>query len=68
MGMLPAHLTELQRVQNLIVAMEWACGCPDGPSRSAVIDLILEEIRAVLEGIIRPGIGAATVAGGASGE
>ncbi|WP_444891369.1 hypothetical protein [Microbulbifer sp. DLAB2-AA] len=47
-----AHVQQLHRVNNLCAGLEWVAGCPDQTVRTALLQLIGEEVEETLQGVI----------------
>lgn len=50
--MLSAHIQQLYRARDLNTGLEWVAMCPDQGARSAMVQLVGEEMGALLSGVI----------------
>lgn len=46
------HIQQLQGIKGLCVGLEWVAKCPDQSARQLLVDLVNEEMAAVLDGVI----------------
>ncbi|QFT53556.1 hypothetical protein [Microbulbifer sp. THAF38] len=47
-----AHIQQLHHVNNLCAGLEWVASCPNQNARTALLQLIGEEVGETLQGVI----------------
>ncbi|AQQ67497.1 hypothetical protein Mag101_07475 [Microbulbifer agarilyticus] len=50
--MLSAQVSELRRLRNLSSGVDWILMCPDLNARKVLLELVMEDITATLDGVV----------------